>query len=508
MFIYCEKVKTTGIVTLAALFNAVLRYQPAESFPITTVSKRYGVVTSETADGVIENLIREFNKEENADGKNLQVIIGSAVIGEGRSLLSVRDIFIMTPFWNFTDMDQAIGRGIRFNSHRYLKAGEKTVAIHRLRGYYKDQSIDDHMIRTAYQKDILSKEIESAARTAAIDCRFNYRRNRRYEEQSRQCLYQDCEYKCAAIEKEEELVDTYNLFYTEKEYQDIKKQVQKKFAESFEYELDELLSVPEINKYSIIVVLRSLTSIIQRNEPFINPLGFISYLKASNGVFFLVHDYSVSSDKSYLYDTKLGQKRPSESFKHYVDKYPIRHLQKLLQDEKFDLLPEHIKIELLKDVLYETRFLKKEAPLYQMIENKMKDRFLEDEQISVGDEELVDGKWVAKEVNIAPMLKRITSLGLNYYGLNTEVGLKRVTFPIEKKSKDGALVINIKREDLDKIFNELAEKRGSEDNAANYRNKPDLVPKIEEFMSELGILVNKTMHDKIVKNALAKQESI
>jgi superfamily II DNA or RNA helicase len=401
-FIYCRNITDQGIDALEKILqlfsfeDAAAKDQNISN--LTADTRRYAVIKGETQEGRAEEIFKAFNRPENATGRYIQVIIGSEAIGEGRSLLSVRDIFIVSPYWNFTDMDQAIGRGIRYASHRYLQPEERRVTIHRLRLSLEENNVDDRMIEVAYRKDLLSKQIEAVARTAAIDCTFNYKRNLYKEEDlTRKCLYDQCSYMCAVPKRDEELVDTYNLFYTEKEYQEIKKALQRKFSRRFEYSIDEVMA--DINQYSDIVLLRSITLIIYRKEPFINPIGFVSYIKERDGILFLVNDPLAPADSSYLYQTKLGQLYPVQSFENYTTSYPLKNLSRILKSGNKSLinsLDTDIKVELARQALYETEVERKQDPLYTILIN-LAETVEEDGKIQLGDQylDIEKGKWVA-----------------------------------------------------------------------------------------------------------------
>lgn len=416
-FVYCRTVSGEGVEALAEILSLFSFQQAVGSeAELSVPSRRFCLITGQTNQAVVEKNLANFNRPENYHGQYIQLVIGSAVIGEGRSLLSVRDIVIVSPHWNFTDMDQAIGRGIRFGSHRYLPQSEKGVSIHRL-SIISENSIDRIVYEMGYKKDILSKEVEAVARTAAVDCMFNILRNKRVaEENSRECLYRKCDYVCAfpQEEDEKELVDTYNLFYTEKEYQAIKKVLQEKFAVRFEYHLSELLSDPEISSFSPIVALRSITSVIQRKEAFLTPLGFTGYLKERDGLFFLVYSQTLPPDFSYLYDTKQGQVRPVLSFEKYMKSYSSSHLEEIIEkiSERLEenrseaeiiyrAIEEDIKEELVRESIYKKYFEKSSNPLYEFIVSKQ--RLVEEEDMIQIKREILDlntGEWRQKVVDM------------------------------------------------------------------------------------------------------------
>lgn len=341
-FIYCEYISGSGsnvLKEILELFNFTRAYgQPIES---QTKSLRYASIEGTIQESAIENILKVFNADENMYGENIQVMIGSSVIGEGRTLKAIRHLVIVTPHWNYTNIDQAIGRGIRYRSHSMLPEKDQTITIHRLAvddrsSPEQSTSIDVKMYQEAQKKDYYVKQIEELARNTAVDC-FFYKPRNLYPssmDDSRECLYTECNYKCSVETKGEDIIDTYNLFYTQKEYRDILDAIQEQFKSDpfFSYTFDELLSNPRLNRYSQIVLMRCLFMIIYEYEPIINPLGFVSYLKEKNNEFFLSYDMLSHSDTSYLYDTRLGQKYPTENytFSDYISKYQVEHLPEIL----------------------------------------------------------------------------------------------------------------------------------------------------------------------------------
>ncbi len=94
---------------------------------------RFAIITGETVSEaevgrVVDKL---FNDPKNKYGEYIQVIVGSQIIGEGKSLMNVRQIHIQTPHWNNSETEQAIARGIRAFSHEDLPAEERYVKVSR-----------------------------------------------------------------------------------------------------------------------------------------------------------------------------------------------------------------------------------------------------------------------------------------------------------------------------------------------------------------------------------------
>ena len=349
-FIFSKAVTGSGIIILTTLLK-LFGFQAATGSPgsldneTKIPGRRFAEIQGKTIEGNVERLIDRFNRPENKYGEFIQIVIGSAVIGEGRSLKSVRDIMIVSPHWNYTEIDQAIGRGIRYESHNYLPAAEQFVTIHRLAVNSPD-SIDLLMYRMAQEKDKLIKQLEFFVRETAVDCLNNKARNTYPTELNgtRDCLYQPCPYQCLVeppegkYEPEQEIVDTYNLFYTEKEYNSIKQFLQTQFSSrlQFSYRIEEFMQYPAFSRYSTIVLMRCLSTIIHQHDPFINPLGWTSYLKERNNEYFLTYDM-LEADPSSVFDTKLGQVYPIRSFSAYLTDYQYRNVMEILLRIKEEL---------------------------------------------------------------------------------------------------------------------------------------------------------------------------
>lgn len=119
IFIYNTFVKGSGI----HVFKRFL-----EQFGYTrsvgkeyTPGLRYAVITNELSNPArTMNILKLFNSDKNRHGEYIQLIVGSKVANEGLTMKNVRQVHIVAPYWNFTDIEQAIARTIRMNSHKAL----------------------------------------------------------------------------------------------------------------------------------------------------------------------------------------------------------------------------------------------------------------------------------------------------------------------------------------------------------------------------------------------------
>lgn len=257
---------------------------------------KYAIITGDNPITNTERLLAMFNSKENSEGKILRVIIGSRVIGEGTNLLNVRQIHILTPFWNNSMTEQAIGRGIRAFSHDDLPKDQRYVKIYRhaaLPSNSTVESIDVTQYKRSEDKDFLMKQIERQCKISAVDCSLNFDRNLRNDDidGTRDCDYLECKYKCEdldvkAIEQDLLITDTYDLFYADQEAAAITTVIKQMFRKKFHYDLTELLET--LPNSSSMIIVRALKNIIDSSVQIINRYGLPSYLREDKNLYFLV----------------------------------------------------------------------------------------------------------------------------------------------------------------------------------------------------------------------------
>lgn len=119
---------------------------------------RFAILDGKTSIEKTFSIINEFNNLLNIDGSSIQFLIGSSVMNESISLRNVQHVHILTPFWNYGQIRQAIGRTIRMRSHSDFIDQSIVVKIYlhvsviEENGLYS--GIDLDMYETAYNKDV------------------------------------------------------------------------------------------------------------------------------------------------------------------------------------------------------------------------------------------------------------------------------------------------------------------------------------------------------------------
>jgi hypothetical protein len=135
-------------------------------------SKKKYAIWSGDENNKEKDLIRElYNSKDNEDGSKIKIILGSPAIKEGVSLLRVRQVHILEPYWNMSRIDQVIGRAVRFCSHKDLKKDDRLVNIYIYIAVddSNEISIDQHILSIAFQKKLLIEQFETVLKKSAID---------------------------------------------------------------------------------------------------------------------------------------------------------------------------------------------------------------------------------------------------------------------------------------------------------------------------------------------------
>ena len=130
--------------------------------------------------GEIDPIIRsknlaDFNQVNNLNGSIIRVILISPAGAEGISLMNVRQVHVMEPYWNEVRIEQLIGRAVRQCSHKALPMADRKVDIFRYLAIrsdnIKDKDTTDQEIYTlAKNKSNLINTFLSTIKESAIDC--------------------------------------------------------------------------------------------------------------------------------------------------------------------------------------------------------------------------------------------------------------------------------------------------------------------------------------------------
>ena len=120
---------------------------------------------------IIRNI---FNSSDNYKGNNIKIIFGSPAIKEGVSLLRVRYVHIVEPYWNMSRFEQVVGRSIRFCSHKDLPENKRKVTVYLYMATIPNEKynkilVDEHIYNIAKKKQHIIDQFEDTIKESAID---------------------------------------------------------------------------------------------------------------------------------------------------------------------------------------------------------------------------------------------------------------------------------------------------------------------------------------------------
>lgn len=135
---------------------------------------KYAMLSSDMKEKQIEQLIRRLRRQENAQGQDIKIILGSPLVSEGIDFRNVRQVHILDPWYNMSRMEQIIGRGLRTCSHSGLSFENQncTVYLHTTRYLDNAQETYDEYVYRIFieEKAKLIAKVKRTIMESAIDC--------------------------------------------------------------------------------------------------------------------------------------------------------------------------------------------------------------------------------------------------------------------------------------------------------------------------------------------------
>ena len=245
---------------------------------------RYILVTGNINISVIEtgNLLNIINNDNNMNGEEVKVIIGTKTTGEGLDFKRIRQVHILEPWFNLSRLDQIIGRSSRFCSHADLPKKDQNVEVFMYaieppdsagKKNIETETIDTRIYRLAEVKDRKIKTVEYILKQAAVDCALNKNGNvfnfdgkqieiisssgRKIKlnmgdiNGSRECDYRDCNYRCVwepnVQVKYKINIDTYNARFAKSDILKCKSIIKSMYKYGYVFTLNDIIKVIELN---------------------------------------------------------------------------------------------------------------------------------------------------------------------------------------------------------------------------------------------------------------------
>lgn len=169
VFVYSNFTEYGGIKTFVKILehNGYKHYAKHGEGP-----KRFAVWSGNENNKTREEIKAVFNQHKNNNGSRLRILILSSAGKEGISLKNCRQAHIISPYWNNAMLEQVIGRGVRYCSHKDLEPEKRNILVYIYLATHPDEkeTIDQYIRKMASKKNKLIKEFEMAMKESAIDC--------------------------------------------------------------------------------------------------------------------------------------------------------------------------------------------------------------------------------------------------------------------------------------------------------------------------------------------------
>jgi superfamily II DNA or RNA helicase len=303
-FIFTPLVSGTGGAIFFGLILELFGYKKALG-NTKSPDRRYALITGDDNSTLQrKKLIEIYNSPENQNGEIIHVMIATKTISEGTSFINTQEEIVLSPFWNNSTTEQAIGRGIRANSLQQIPIEKRKVNVAQLCMDYSviepQDNIDAYMYAMSENKDYEIKAGERILKESAWDCPLNYDRNVRTNDfaNSRNCDYQKCNYSCYQVPPLEktmprwtygvtgELDDsTYLLYYAQPEILETIEKI-KLILKKYSY-----INISGISKELTVdnfkLLLLSIEYMIENNIPIYNSWGIKCFLRNQGNMLFL-----------------------------------------------------------------------------------------------------------------------------------------------------------------------------------------------------------------------------
>ena len=292
----------------------------------------YIMITSNTLNA--SKYIEEFNHIDNINGNNIKIIIGSKVLEQGISFTGIREIHILEPWWNYSRIEQIIGRGSRDCSHLNLPPQKRNITIYNYISTYKNIITNDlKQLTLTLNKNINIKLISRLLKRNAIDCFIskNININKDYPDieiitskninttispndinYSLECDYDICEFKCIGQDNIDIIdTDTFNIFNDTISNINISKIYIKKL-----FELKLFYTFEQIND---IIILQD--KYISSNSIYIALSEILNYKEIIRDKFNR-DGYIINKNQYFIYQPN---EILDESIPLYLRKYPLKN---------------------------------------------------------------------------------------------------------------------------------------------------------------------------------------
>jgi superfamily II DNA or RNA helicase len=353
---------------------------------IKTPGKRYALIIGEDkSSSQRKKIIDIFNSPENRNGEIIQVLIASKTISEGTSFTNVKHEIVISPYWNNSGTEQAIGRGLRADSLSYLPNEDRIVTVQQLAinspKLTLKENVDAGLYRMSEAKDFEIKDAERLLKKVAWDCALNYDRNVRTidKDYSRNCDYQKCNYVCYQTTPQkiapkwtymvpDDKLDksTYLIYYSKPELLDLVNKMTKLLQQHSIININGINNLLDIDDFKLLIL--TIEYMIENHITVYNKWGQKCFLRRQGNTLFL-SDIPTESNVLGSWYTKF----PFANGQTPLDKIinDDIYTKDLIKLSKLNLQDKKKAEEIIKELNIETKIFMLEYLLKLQLTTKM-----------------------------------------------------------------------------------------------------------------------------------------
>ena len=217
---------------------------------------RFALVTGNMTKNNITDQINKFNEENNKHGDEIKILLGSSVIKESYTVLSVQTLIIPHVPVNISTLMQIIGRVVRFNSHSQLPLSQRKVFIHLLVNNFTnvDSNITHSFNILSYKNKIneflLIDKINNIMYNNAVDYYINKDINNFTNVLFDELNYSNKDSKTILVNPNSSDTNTFIPYFLNKELSTIEYMIKRLFLEEFDvWRYDDLYESIKTFKY-------------------------------------------------------------------------------------------------------------------------------------------------------------------------------------------------------------------------------------------------------------------
>ena len=333
IFIYTRHIKSGVIPLMLALEQNGYKHYSGNNILNDNVKDNGMKYISITGDkDISKNNDKEIAEliEDNERGQKIKIIIGSRVTSEGLDLKNIREIHILEPWYHLKKLEQIIGRGVRYCSHKDLEEHERNVTIYLYASLIKDKdiNIDIDIYSKAEKKSIEIDKVEEILKENSIDCSLfrdlNKIDSKEIEENKDKVELENVEvdnyrdnYKCKSDKRtKKKNMNTINRKFLKNMYTIYSNYIQELFSKNTNYTLNKIIEEiknkteeSNINTELIYLTLENMikTGIIIENE---GRKGKIIYINKN----YIFQPIDKRDTFLSIYDRQIDRKILSDNF--------------------------------------------------------------------------------------------------------------------------------------------------------------------------------------------------